>query len=131
MDELKNFLTQVKMIVQLNEEKRKEKEERGELFNVFEVMNLQYNDTRTHSSLLVRSSILQEGAYRLDVRIRLLPDLIHLVKRQAHRFRNALHPDPRFDGPDYLDRCPGAYWLLQFLHSFSFWSPSSPGQPRH
>lgn len=64
--------------------------------------------TRSHSSLFVRRGIQQEGAFRLDVRIRPLPDLLLLVKRQDHRFRSALHPDPGFDGPDYLDRCPGA-----------------------
>ena len=108
MDELKDFLMQIGRMVELNAEKRKEKEERGELFNVFEVLNLQYNETRTHSSLFVRRGIQQEGAFRLDVRIRQLPNLLLLVKRQDHRFRSALHPDPGFDGPDYLDRCPGA-----------------------
>ena len=52
MDELKNFLMQIGRMVELNAEKRKEKEERGELFNVFEVLNLQYNETRTHSAFL-------------------------------------------------------------------------------
>ena len=52
MDELKNFLTLVGRIVELNAEMRKGKEERGELFNVFEVLNLQYNETRTHSAFL-------------------------------------------------------------------------------
>ena len=44
-----------------------------------------------------------ESGIELEV---LLPDN---AKRQVHRFRNALHPDPKFDGPDHLDFCIGAY----------------------
>lgn len=65
MDELKNFLMQIGRMVELNAEKRKEKEERGELFNVFEVLNLQYNETRTHSAFL--AALLNEKIWGVEI----------------------------------------------------------------
>ena len=52
MNDLKFFFAKIENIVRLDAECRKGKEERGELFNVFEVLKLQYNETRTHSAFL-------------------------------------------------------------------------------
>lgn len=52
MKELEFLLKQIGAIVQRDAQHRKEREERGEFFNVFEVLNLDTNETRTHSAFL-------------------------------------------------------------------------------
>ena len=52
MGSLQTLLDDVRLIVNRNRIERDEKRKRGELFNIFEVLNLRTNEVRTHSSFL-------------------------------------------------------------------------------
>lgn len=52
MDNLKNLLTEVGRIVQLDAKQREEGEKRGEMFNIFEILKVETDETRAHSAFL-------------------------------------------------------------------------------
>ncbi len=52
MEHLQQLLTEVKHVVDTDNKIRKEKFQRGENFNVFNILGLQTNETRTHSAFI-------------------------------------------------------------------------------
>ena len=52
MENLKTLLTEVGRIVQLDAKQREEGDKRGEMFNIFEILNIETDETRAHSAFL-------------------------------------------------------------------------------
>ena len=52
MENLKTLLTEVGRIVQLDAKQREEGEKRGEMFNIFEILKVETDETRAHSAFL-------------------------------------------------------------------------------
>ncbi len=52
MESLQTLLDEVRLIVNRNRIEREEKRKRGELFNIFNVLDLRTNEVRTHSAFI-------------------------------------------------------------------------------
>ena len=52
MENLKTLLAEVGRIVQLDAKQREEGEKRGEMFNIFEILKVETDETRAHSAFL-------------------------------------------------------------------------------
>lgn len=52
MDKLQTLLQPISVIVKQDAQHRKEQRSRGELFNVFKILKLDTDETRTHSAFI-------------------------------------------------------------------------------
>lgn len=52
MESLQTLLDEVRLIVNRNRIEREEKRKRGELFNIFNVLDLRTNEVRIHSAFI-------------------------------------------------------------------------------
>ena len=64
MEQLQSLLSEVSKIRQKNEIERKNRESRGEMFNVFKVLNLSTAEVRTHSAF-IRELLDPHGSHGL------------------------------------------------------------------
>lgn len=95
MDTLRNLLSNVSQVVNTDKKIRKEKFQRGENFNVFNILGIQTNETRTHSAFIAEL-LNPNGSHGCDSRF-LNIFLLHFVEMFIHSESELDNADVRIE----------------------------------
>ena len=66
MTEIEHLFVEVKRVIEKSAAEQKERRERGELFNIFDVLNVSTSEVRTHSAFLAEL-LNPQGSHGLDI----------------------------------------------------------------